>query len=228
MSPPHPVDIPLPPHEQSRADLYGLLGRLLLAPPDDALLAALAAAPPLDGGAAHVEDTERAPLARTWDALRAAARGDGDAICERHAELFVSTAQPLLNPYASLYLAGHLLDVPLARLRDDLARLGLRRRAGVGEPEDHLGALCEVMRLLITGAPGLPRRTTAQQGAFFDTHIGPWAGRCLDDIDAAAGVGPGGAFLSALAAFMHAFLALESQAFELEAEATDAEAAAPA
>lgn len=232
MSPPHPLEIPLPPHEQSRADLYALLAQLLLAPPDDALLAALADAPPLDGGAADDDadaDAERAPLARAWDALRAAARGDGDALRERHAELFVSTAQPLLNPYASLYLAGHLMDLPLARLRDDLARLGLRRRAGVGEPEDHLGALCEVMRLLITGAPGLPRRTTAQQGAFFDTHIAPWAGRCLDDLDAAAGLGPGGAFLGALAGFARAFLALEAQAFELEAEAeADAAEAAPA
>ena len=227
----HPLDLPLPPHEQSRADLYALLARLLLAPPDDALLLAVAQAPPLGGaaaaGAAHAGPDpdpyaeDGTPLGRAWDALRWAARGDGAAIRERFDALFVSAGQPLLNPYASLYLAGFLMDTPLALLRQTLARLGLRRRAGVGEPEDHLGALCEVMRLLITGAPGLPRRTPAQQALFFEAHLASWAGRCLDDIEAAD---PGG-FYAALAGFMRAFLELETRAFELEDAARPAEAA---
>lgn len=224
MSLSHPLEVPLPPQEQSRADLYALLGLLLLAPPDDMLLRALARADLLDAGAPAAEEQERAPLARAWDTLRQAARGEGEAIRERFDALFVSAGQPLLNPYASLYLAGHLMETPLAALRADLARLGLRRRAGVGEPEDHLGALCEVMRLLITGAPGLPRRSPLEQGLFFDTHIAAWAGRCLDDIAAAdAGdAAPGAAgvgFYAALAGFMRAFLDLEARAFELEAEA---------
>ncbi|NML15906.1 TorD/DmsD family molecular chaperone [Azohydromonas caseinilytica] len=206
----HPLETPLPPHEQSRADLYALLARLLLAPPDDELLHNLAQAPALDGAA--LPDEERTPLARAWDALRQAARGEGDAIRERFDALFTSAGQPLLNPYASLYLAGFLMETPLAELRRTLAVLGLRRRAGVGEPEDHLGALCEVMRVLITGAPGLPRRTPAEQHAFFAAHIAPWAGRCLDDI----AVADAGGFYAALADFMRAFLELEAQAFELE------------
>ena len=206
----HPLEIPLPPHEQSRADLYALMARLLLAPPDDELLHGLAQAPALEGAALPQE--ERTPLARAWDALRQAARGDGDAIRERFDALFVSAGQPLLNPYASLYRAGFLMETPLAELRQSLAALGLRRRAGVGEPEDHLGALCEVMRLLITGAPGLPRRSPAHQQAFFDAHIATWAERCLDDIAAADAEG----FYAALAGFMRAFLELEAQAFELE------------
>jgi TorA maturation chaperone TorD len=218
-----PLESPLPPHEQSRADLYALLARLLLAPPDDALLQALAQAPAL-GRTAEDADADvgtggAAPLGRTWDTLRAAARGDGEAIRAAFDALFVSAGQPLLNPYASLYLAGFLMDTPLAALRADLACLGLRRREGVGEPEDHLGALCEVMRLLITGAPGLPRRTPAQQAVFFEAHVASWAGRCLDDIEAA----DAGGFYAALAGFMQAFLALEARAFELEeAESTEA------
>lgn len=211
----HPLEHPLPPHEQSRADLYALLARLLLAPPDEALLQSLAQAPAL-GGAADAGG-EGTPLGRAWDALRAAARGDGAAIRAAFDALFVSAGQPLLNPYASLYLAGFLMDTPLAALRADLACLGLRRREGVGEPEDHLGALCEVMRLLITGAPGLPRRTPAQQALFFEAHVASWAGRCLDDIEAA----DAGGFYAALSGFMQAFLALEARAFELEdAEST--------
>ncbi|WP_043459696.1 TorD/DmsD family molecular chaperone [Azohydromonas australica] len=226
----HPLEIPLPSHEQSRADLYALLARLLLAPPDDALLSAVAQAPPLGGAAtgaaaAGVEADPYAedgtPLGRAWDALRSAARGDGEAVRERFDALFVSAGQPLLNPYASLYLAGFLMDTPLALLRQALARLGLRRRAGVGEPEDHLGALCEVMRLLITGAPGLPRRTPAQQAEFFETHLASWAGRCLEDIETA----DAGGFYAALAGFMRAFLELETLAFELEDTARSAETA---
>ncbi|WP_066331529.1 TorD/DmsD family molecular chaperone [Azohydromonas lata] len=207
----HPVEMPLPPHEQSRADLYALLARLLLAPPDDDLLLGLAHAPALGGTAADDEDAT--PLARAWDALRSAARGDGKAIRAAFADLFESAGQPLLNPYASLYLAGHLMETPLAALRDDLARLGLRRREGVGEPEDHLGALCEVMRVLITGAPPqVPRRSPAVQKAFFETHITPWAGACLDDVAQADASG----FYAALAGFMRTFLDLEARAFELE------------
>lgn len=216
----HPLELPLPPHEQSRADIYALLARLLLAPPDDELLSAVAQAPPLGSAATRADAGAEAdpyaedgtPLGRAWDALRSAAGGDGEAIRERFDALFVSAGQPLLNPYASLYLAGYLMDTPLALLRQALARLGLRRRAGVGEPEDHLGALCEVMRLLITGAPGLPRRTPAQQAAFFEAHLASWAGHCLDDVEAAD---PGG-FYAALAGFMRAFLELETNAFELE------------
>jgi TorA maturation chaperone TorD len=214
-----PVEAPLPPHEQSRADLYALLARLLLAPPDDALLLGLACAPVLGG--APVADEDATPLARTWDALRAAARGKGDAIRAAFDALFVCAGQPLLNPYASLYLAGHLMETPLAALRADLARLGLRRREGVGEPEDHLGALCEVMRLLITGAPpGLPRRTPARQRVFFEAHLAPWADACLDDIAQA----DAGGFYAALAGFMRAFLELEARAFELEDTAEPAPA----
>jgi TorA maturation chaperone TorD len=92
----HPLEHPLPPHEQSRADLYALLARLLLAPPDDALLQSLAQAPAL-GGAADAGG-EGTPLGRGWDALRAAARGDGAAIRAAFDALFVSAGQPLLNP----------------------------------------------------------------------------------------------------------------------------------
>lgn len=209
----HPLQTPLPPHEQLRADLYALMARLLLAPPDDDLLISIAHASALDGGATGDEDAT--PLARAWDALRGAAHGDGDVIRRAFADLFESAGQPLLNPYASLYLSGHLMETPLAALRADLAQLGLRRREGVGEPEDHLGALCEVMRVLITGAPPqLPQRSTTQQKAFFEAHLSPWAGACLDDIAQADTSG----FYAALAGFMSAFLDLEARAFDLEAE----------
>lgn len=216
LSPPHAdaavVEPPLPAQEHARAEVYALLAQLLLAPADAALLQALARAPALRTAAGVAEGA----LATQWDALRrAAAAHDAGAVAAQYEALFVSAGQPLLDPYASRYEAGALMETPLAALRATLARLGLRRRAGAGEPEDHLGALCEVMRLLIIGAPGLlPRRGTAVQRGFFDAHLAPWAGRCLDDIAQAAG----GGFYAVLADFMQAFLALEALAFDLDTE----------
>ena len=48
-------------------------------------------------------------------------------------------------PYGSYYLTGFLNERPLARLRDDLARLGIERVEGEVEPEDHAAILCEIM-----------------------------------------------------------------------------------
>lgn len=75
------------------------------------------------------------------------------------------------------------------------------RAPGVTELEDHLGALCETMRVLIER--GAPR---AVQQDFFSRHLAAWATQCLQDIAAA----PGADFYRALAAFAQAFFELES------------------
>jgi TorA maturation chaperone TorD len=123
--------------------------------------------------------------------------------------MFISTGTPPLNPYGSFYLTGHLNDAPLADLRHDLARLGLARAAGVGESEDHLGALCETMRVLIQGGPGMPPRGLAAQKAFFEAHIRPWYAACLADIAHSADAN----FYRIVAGVADAFLSIEAQAF---------------
>jgi len=201
-------DILLPAEEQARADLYALVATLLFRAPDAPILAALAGAPPL---ASTAGDN---PLDDGWRALVDAARSaDPAAVSEEFDALFVSIGTPPLNPYASHYLTGFMMERPLAALREDLAQLGLARAAGVGEPEDHLAALCEAMRAMIAGLPGhrggLP---LARQRRFFRDHIAPWYGRCLDDIrDAQAA-----AFYRHAAVFARAFLDIEFQAFEIE------------
>jgi TorA maturation chaperone TorD len=127
---------------------------------------------------------------------------DADAVAEEFSALFISTGNPLLNPNGSFYLAGHLNDVPLAELRQDLARLRIARARGVGEFEDHLGALCETMRVLITGAPGIARQPLDEQKQLFAAHIQPWYAACLADI---AGAEPAN-FYRVVAAFAGAFL----------------------
>jgi TorA maturation chaperone TorD len=196
--------LPLSGEDQARADLYALVARLLLAPPDAALLAGLAAADPILGS-----HDERA-LEDAWEKLvLAAGVVTADAVSDEFAELFISTGTPPVNPYGSVYLSGFLNDTPLAALRADLARLRLARAPGVGEFEDHLGALCETMRVLVAGGPGVPPQPLARQMAFFDAHIKPWYTACLADIAGADGAN----FYRLVAAFAAAFLAIEAQAF---------------
>jgi TorA maturation chaperone TorD len=198
-----PLTLALADEDQARADFYALLARLLLAPPDAGLLAALAQAEPISAsGEFALEDA--------WLALtRAASVVDVPAVSEEFSALFESIGNPLLNPNGSFYIAGHLNDVPMAELRQDLARLGLARAPGVGEFEDHLGALCETMRVLVEGRPGIPRRPLAVQKTFFETHIRPWYAACLADID---GAGPAN-FYRVVARVADAFLSIEAQAF---------------
>jgi TorA maturation chaperone TorD len=193
--------------DQARADFYALIARLMLAPPDGRLLAALAKAEPI---VADGLDEAGRPLQDAWLKLtQAASVMDADAVAEEFDALFISTGNPLLNPYASFYLSGHLNDVPLAELRQDLSRLRIARARGVGEFEDHLGALCETMRVLITGAPGIARQPLAEQKHLFAAHVQPWYAACLADI---AGAGPAN-FYRVVAAFAGAFLSVEAHAF---------------
>jgi len=202
-----------PQEEQARADMYALAARLLLRPADAALLASLAAADALAGGQAGN------PLEQAWEKLvLAAGIVEADAVREEFDGLFVSVGTPPVNPYASLYLSGFMMEKPLAALRTDLAELGLARRARSGELEDHLGALCEAMRILIGGAPGMAPRPVPAQKAFFEKHIGPWHAACLNDIRRAEGAN----FYQRVADFIEAFFEIEAQAFEME-EAGDEE-----
>jgi TorA maturation chaperone TorD len=204
------VALPLSDEDQARADFYALIASLLLAPPGAGLLAALAGADPI---AADGLDEEGRALQDAWLKLtQAASVVDAAAVAEEFTALFISAGNPLLNPYGSFYATGHLNDVPLAELRQDLARMRLARVRGVGEFEDHLGCLCETMRVLVAGAPGAPatpRRPLAEQKHFFGAHLQPWYAACLRDI---AGAGPAN-FYRVVAAFAGAFLAVESHAF---------------
>lgn len=198
--------MPPEPEEQARADIYALLARLLYAAPDASLLASLAGAGPAAGHANH-------PLDRAWERL-ALASGvmDPAAVTEEFNALFISVGNPQINPYGSLYLAGFLNEKPLARLRTDLARLGLARISPSGEMEDHLGALCETMRVLIAGTRGRDPQPVACQRQFFDTHIAPWYRRCLDDIRAA----PEANYYRLVADLAQAFFEVEAGAFALD------------
>ena len=185
-----------------RANVYLLLGQLLAKPPDRATLDMVAA---LDG-----DDSE---MGQTLNALAVAARGSTlEAVDDEYHALFIGVLDSEINPYGSYYLTGVLFDLPLAKVRIDMGKLGIARAQDVTEPEDHIAALCEMMCGMITGAFG-QAANLAEQQRFFDSHIAPWAQRFFEDLERA----PSAAFYMPVGTVGKLFMDIETQAFQMAA-----------
>jgi TorA maturation chaperone TorD/DNA-binding transcriptional regulator YdaS (Cro superfamily) len=185
-----------------RGRIYALLGRCIARVPDTALLTALAQ---LDGDDTPFGNAldELATLARRSTA--ASAKDDYDA-------LFVGITRGELVPYASFYRTGFLYERPLAELRQDMKTLGLAAAKNVPEPEDHIGALCEMMALLIEGGGG-PAAPLAKQQTFFQQHLAPWAERFFADLERAEAA----RLYRPVGTIGRLFMSIETQAFALAA-----------
>src|SRR5258708_8012699 len=115
-------------------------------PPDAALLR--------DISAIRADSTE---LGRAHAALAQAAETTNPERLEReYFNLFIGLGRGELLPYGSYYLTGFLHERPLARLRSDLAEIGIVRAEQHCEPEDHIAILCEVMAGLPGGGVAAP------------------------------------------------------------------------
>ena len=162
----------LPPEEQARANFYGLLARLFYGPPDAALLGALAG-----GGELSADEPG---LAAAWrELVAAAAQADPEQLREEYEETFVGTGKAPSTLYSSAYLVRYSNDAPLVALRQELAALGIARRDGVHEPEDHIAATLEVMRFLIAQRAD----SLDTQRNFFARWIRPAAERLCNAIE---------------------------------------------
>jgi TorA maturation chaperone TorD len=187
----------------ARAQEYALLAVLLARAPDAGLLTRLAAlrgdASPL--GVAHI----------------ALAQAAGAATVERvereYFNLFIGLGRGELLPYGSYYLTGFLHERPLARLREDLRRLGIERVENQYEPEDHAAILCEIMAGLAAGKLGFasesPRAGADRQ--MFEKHLAPWLGRFFTDLERAEA----GEFYRHVGTLGRIFLQIETEAFAL-------------
>ena len=185
--------------DASRAQEYGLLALLLGRAPSADLLARLGG---LRGDAS--------PLGLAHLALAdAAAAVDADAASREYFDLFVGVGQGELLPYGSYYLTGFLHDRPLARLRGDLAALGIEAADDLREPEDHIAILCEVMAGLATGRFEADH---AAQRRFFERHLKPWAPRFFADLETASLA----RFYRAVGTVGRVFMAVEAEGFELD------------
>lgn len=147
----------------ARANLYGIIAQLFYAPPDEQLLAAIA-----NAGDAQASASEQSLLAEAWHALVDACRNAYPVKLEaEHTTLFVGTGKAEVTPYLSNYMLRHQSDTPLAELRETLRAMGIARREGIGEYEDHVAGVLETMRYLIA----VQQSSLDEQRKFFDRFI---------------------------------------------------------
>jgi TorA maturation chaperone TorD len=184
--------------DAARAQEYALLSSLLVRAPDVRMLERLAR---LDG--------DTSPLGLAHRALaEAAANTNAKRVEREYFDLFIGVGRGELMPYGSYYLTGFLYERPLARLRQDLAVLGIANADDNPEPEDHVATLCEIMSGLIAGSFDAPKDAHRR---LFDKHMAPWFGRFFDDLQKADAA----EFYRAVGTLGRTFIDIESEAFAL-------------
>ena len=184
------------PEEQARANLYGLLARLFYGPPDAALLKAMAG------------ETFDGELAQPWKELKqAAGAADPQAVREEYEAAFIGTGKAPVTLYTTAYSIHFANEVPLVELRGELARMGLARRVEAREPEDHIAALCDVMRHLVAKQ----QDDLDQQRRFFHRWLAPVAEPLCVAIERSSATN----FYKHVAFVAKCFFALEQTAFEM-------------
>jgi TorA maturation chaperone TorD len=193
------------PEDLARADLYGLIARFFHLAPDQALLDQVAAT------ADQQDAADTAPLAKAWmDVIEVAKNNPAKAWQSEFDLNFISVGKPNIIPNGSFYMAGHLNEKPLVNIRRALEGFGLESAEDVTETEDHISALCEVMRYLIAG-DDVGVSNLINQRVFFNDHIRPW----YDDFcNAIEGI-PEMHLYHPIAALTREFLAIEGQSFDM-------------
>ena len=159
--------------EAARAREYALLSVLLRRAPDADLLARLAVARAIPS-----------PLGVAHAALGAAAAAANVEQVEREFfDLFIGIGRGELLPYGSYYLTGFLNERPLARLRDDLARLGIERVPGASPSRKIMPPCCaRSWSGLVDGRFDAP---VGSDRELFEKHLAPWIGRFFADLERA-------------------------------------------
>lgn len=186
--------------DRLRADLYDFLAALLARPPDSEMIGRCSAL----GG----DDSE---LGQAIGALqRVASSASEESVLREYNRLFIGLGRGELVPYGSFYLTGFLNEKPLARLRDDMAALGIQRAEDVHEPEDNIASLCEMMAGLIHGRFG-PPATLDRQKDFFGRHIASWAPHFFADLKGAKN----SLFYAPVGAIGAIFMDIEKEAFRM-------------
>ena len=187
--------------DRLRSELYRLLARFLSQPPTEA---DLLAARNLEGG-----DT---PLGKAVHAFaRIAANMQPSTADDEYHDLFIGVGRGELLPYGSYYLTGFLHEKPLARLRGDMAALGIAANREATEPEDHAAAVLDMMAGLIDGSFGEPLPLDRQK-EFYDAHVGTWLPLFFRDLEGASS----SVLYAALAQIGTRFLEIESAAFTMD------------
>jgi TorA maturation chaperone TorD len=186
--------------DAARAREYALLAALLRRTPDRRFLDRLAEL-----------KVDASPIGLAHAALAEAARAVKLEEVEREFfDLFIGIGRGEVMPYGSYYLTGFLYERPLARLRSDLAELGIARSQDNYEPEDHIATLCEIMAGLAGAEFPAPRGSDER---IFKKHVEPWAARFFGDLEHA----PAARFYRSVGLVGRTFIEIESEAYALPA-----------
>ncbi len=196
------TDIKIPEEDRLRANMYNFLGLLLARPPSKEVLEKTAA---LSGDGSEMGDAVNA-MARVAKATKAT------AVESEFTSLFIGLGRGELLPYTSFYLTGFLNEKPLALLRKDMLAARITRAPNTFEPEDNIASLFEMMAGIITGRFG-EVASLDQQAAFFNKHVGSWAGHFFSDLEAAKS----SVFYAPVGSAGKAFIEIEREAFRMEA-----------
>jgi TorA maturation chaperone TorD len=196
----------LDPEDSARAEVYALLGSLFYQAPSKELLHVIAT------GSGICNDEPVSDFCRAWRALQqAAAQADAEAVKDEFDAAFIGTGRQPVMLYGSFYEAGFLHEKPLAMLRDTLTQMGIARRGDRHESEDHVSALCDVMRILITGDAETPPAALELQSEFFRRHIGPWYAQLTTAVIGANQT----SFYKHVAQLLREFFVIENAAFDI-------------
>lgn len=190
--------------DRLRADIYNYLGLMLSNPPDEMVLRQTAA---LEG-----DDSE---LGQAVAQLAQVARvSKPRTVAREFNALFIGLGRGELLPFASYYLTGFLNEKPLASLRSDMQARGIARAPNVFEPEDNIASLMEMMGGLIVGRFAGPPASLDDQKAFFNKHVGVWAGHFFADLEAAKNA----VLYASVGMVGRLFMEIEREAFRMIAE----------
>ncbi len=202
----HADSIAIAEEDAARATVYAVIGNLFIAPPSKELLQMIATKLVL------CKDVQVSKFCQAWCALQQAAAGtEVRAAKDEYEAAFIGPGRQAVMLYGSYHAAGFLHEKPLALLREDLAKMGIARQDDRHESEDHVSALCDVMRLLITGDNMSTPAASEVQRDFFRRHIAPWYSHLCSDLDAA----PQTRFYKHVAHATQAFFELENEAFDM-------------
>jgi len=182
-------------NDDLRAHVYSLLAALLTGPPSAELLRLLD----------RIEDQQEfdTEMAQAWRMIKeAGGRTNAALLDDEYHGLFIGLGRGELVPYKSWYETGSIMERPLARLRSDLAILGIQRRSDVHETEDHAAALCETMALVCSHPAEIGLEN---QKAFFSDHLKGWMDHFFKDMQHASAA----RFYRAVGRLGEAFLDLE-------------------
>ena len=188
------------PVDQARSEMYDFLATLLVKPADQAFLDNITS---LKGDDSTIGE-------RLSTLAKLAKVTTPEEVEQEFNTLFIGLGRGELLPYASYYLTGFLNEKPLAKLRGDMALLGVQRSPEKKEPEDNIASLMEMMGGFIVGRFGRVV-DEAEQQRFFSTHLGPWAGLFFKDLESSKN----SVFYAGVGALGRTFVEIEEEAFRM-------------